>query len=1528
MSLLELETMPILSSIDDRLVKFWRWVPLRLIIIVPLIILIAIANGLTGWLTLQNSQTAVSEVSDRLRSEILARIEQQIDTELAQSHRVNQINLDLIQSGLLPTDNLEAIGEHFWRQLQMFESLGVIYFGDRRGRFIAAQRLDDGSFIFVKRELPPEPVRVFTAEEGKFGNSVGGIANFIDIRERPWYRAALEKGTFTWGDIFSLQVVPRFDLPASVPFQDARGQVQGVIGNNLSLKTLSDFLQKLRISQNGQTFILERDGKLVASSRLEIPYFLDENKTIKRWQATEIEDRLLRDTALHIQNEFGEFKSIPESYSQCDLNGEHHFLDLLPYKDRWGLDWIVVAVAPESDFMSDIQTHTRTTIALCFYAIAIATGLGIVTARWLSLPLLQLTRAAQEIANGRLEQRVRVHRIREARQLAKSFNQMAEQLHSSFTQLNSLNQALTESESRTRQFLEALPVGVSVHNSKGEPIYINRIGLELVGGQLLQAEMGQISQVFRLYRAGTSQLYPNGALPVVRALAGESVYVEDLEIQHSDRRVPIEVWATPIYENNRVAFAIAAFQDISDRLAIARNLQRSEERYALATAQSGVGVWDWQIDRDEVYLSPNLKTLLGYEDGEMPQGIESLLSFIHREDREGIGQKIQSHLEGTTYVFESTCRIGRRQGSIRLILIRGTASRKQNKPVRIAGTITDITALKATEAKLRQSEASLKAAQRVARVGSWELDVETYRLSWSDEMYRIRGFNRDRGEPTFSDVIAAIDPEDRPEYQEAIARAISCGEAFGLEQRQWRPDGQFIYLDVRGEAQFDHRGQIVKIFGTVLDITERKQAEIALQESESRFRNMAANVPGAIFRYVLHPDGSDSVTYMSPGCWTLWEIEPQVVERDATPLWDAVHPDDRAAMYESVIESARTLRPWCWQWRIITPSGRLKWLQAAGRPGRETNGDVLWDTVILDVSQLKQAEVALRESEERYRLLAENINDLVCLHFPDGRYLYVSPSCKSLLGYDSEELVGVDPYTLFHPDDRQRIRQESHDKALSGSPVPITYRMRTKTGNYIWLETLTKPILSPEGKLVRLQTTSRDVSDRIKAQAQLQHDALHDALTGLPNRQLLVQRLDGALQQCRNSSRPFALLFLDLDSFKLINDSLGHLSGDWLLVAVAQQLQAIVRPTDLVARLGGDEFVILLEHLDTIRDAIAVAKRIFTTFATPHVLEGREVFVSTSIGIVLGTAEYDRGSDLLRDADLALYRAKDRGRGRYEIFNTEMHSQAVERLQLENDLRRALEEELVVYYQPIVALVSGRLLGFEALVRWQHPQRGLLSPDQFIRVAEETGVIVAIDRWILHRACRQLTRWQRSHPQAQPLKIGINLSARDLMGTHLLEDVEAVLNSTGLPGSCLTLEITESMLVENIETTIELLAQLKGWGVQISIDDFGTGYSSLSYLHRLPVDFLKIDRSFVSPMELGDRNSQIIETIVTLSDRLGIAAIAEGIETRQQRQWLAALGCEFGQGYLFAKPLTATEAIELLATQFLWQDLRVTPELH
>ena len=573
--------------------------------------------------------------------------------------------------------------------------------------------------------------------------------------------------------------------------------------------------------------------------------------------------------------------------------------------------------------------------------------------------------------------------------------------------------------------------------------------------------------------------------------------------------------------------------------------------------------------------------------------------------------------------------------------------------------------------------------------------------------------------------------------------------------------------------------------------------------------------------------------------------------------------------------------------------------------------------------QRKRAEAALRESEERYSLAARGANDgLWDWNLKDNTVFY-SPRWKAMLGFEDGE-VGSSPEEWFsrvHPEDVARVKQEIVDHLDGRSACLQTeHRVLHREGHFRWIVTRGMVVRDSDGRPVRMAGSQSDITEGKVA----------DALTGLPNRILFMDRLSRAIYRKRR--RPdylFAVLFLDLDRFKDINDRYGHLVGDELLIAVAKRLEASTRASDsigrfmppphTVARFGGDEFTILLDNIKHVPDATLVAERLQLALSQPFYVEGHEIYTSVSIGIVADATGYERAEDLLRDADTAMYQAKSLGRSRYQVFDAAMREHVVQRLQLETDLQKAAErEEYRTYYQPIVSLVSGRVCGFEVLVRWQHAFRGLISPRDFIGVAEETGLIVPMGRFVLQEACRQLRDWQGRYPHNPPLMVSVNLSGKEFMEAGLVDQIAQSLAETGVEPACLKLEITESRIMEKPEAAAERLQQLRALGICLAIDDFGTGYSSLSCLHSFPVTTLKVDRAFIGRIGAGGENLEIVRTIVTLAHNLGLDVIAEGVETPEQLTYLRSLGCEYGQGYLFAKPLDAVEAEILLAQNPQW----------
>ncbi len=550
-----------------------------------------------------------------------------------------------------------------------------------------------------------------------------------------------------------------------------------------------------------------------------------------------------------------------------------------------------------------------------------------------------------------------------------------------------------------------------------------------------------------------------------------------------------------------------------------------------------------------------------------------------------------------------------------------------------------------------------------------------------------------------------------------------------------------------------------------------------------------------------------------------------------------------------------------------------------------------------------------KANDELYSLAARGTNDgFWDWDLRSGQIQY-SNRWKDMIGFLEPEIGGQagEWFDRVHPDDLPRLRSLL-DEHLAGTThyFEAEYRIRHKDGSYLWMLARGLAVREESGTPTRLAGAQTDITQRKQSEEKLIHRAFHDELTGLPNRALLTERLRQALERLRSGveDSAFAVLFIDLDRFKNINDSLGHLVGDELLKAVAAKLTEESKAGRMVARLGGDEFAILLTDVKSPIEALRISNALRKRFVGAFQLDGHEIFITPSIGIAWGRKTYEKPEDLLRDADIAMYQAKKRGRNCCEVFAKKMHSQAVDLLQLENDLHRALEnDELLLHFQPIVELKTGLRVGFEALIRWDHPEQGLLFPKDFLSVAEESGLIAPLSWWALRQAARSARRWLDNYPGLPDFSVSVNLSGRQVLEPELVENVLDILRESNLAPKYIRLEITESVLMKHADATISRLAGLQQKGIQLHLDDFGTGYSSLSYLNRFPFNALKIDRSFISKLDAKGENWKIVRAMVDLAHNLGMSVIVEGLETVQQIQHMKDLRCEFGQGYYFSPPI-------------------------
>lgn len=588
---------------------------------------------------------------------------------------------------------------------------------------------------------------------------------------------------------------------------------------------------------------------------------------------------------------------------------------------------------------------------------------------------------------------------------------------------------------------------------------------------------------------------------------------------------------------------------------------------------------------------------------------------------------------------------------------------------------------------------------------------------------------------------------------------------------------------------------------------------------------------------------------------------------------------------------------------------------------------------ITNITERKLAQLALQESEERYAIAAQGANDGLWDWDLRTNEIYFSDRWKQMLGLGNGK-ISPSPETWFeaiYPDDQIHVQIEVEQHLSGITPhLECEFRVLHPDGGLRWMRVRGLGLRDGSQQPYRMAGSLTDITEYRLIQEQILHDALHDAMTGLPNRILMMDRLGQAIQRAkRRSGYLFAILFLDLDRFKVLNDSLGHLVGDQLLIGIAQRLASCLRAEDTIARLGGDEFAILLDEVGTVDYACQVAERILTELRRPFILEGHEVFTGVSIGIAFNTQEHLQPEDLLRDADTAMYRAKSLGKDRYEVFSTAMRVEVLALLQLETELRRAVErQEFMVYYQPIVDLAQARICGFETLIRWQHPGRGVITPGEFMDIAEETGLILPMSWWVLETACQQMQQWSEQFPNSQGLAISVNLTGQHFAQPDLVSRLDNILAATQFSPQRLRLEVTETILMENTELAVQALESIRTRGIQIYMDDFGTGYSSLSYLHRFPIDTLKIDRCFISPLLHPDiQGGGIVQTILTLAKSLHLNVVAEGVETEAQCQALQRMGCTYAQGYLFAPPLSTAHVENILVQESLDISCLQTPRL-
>jgi diguanylate cyclase (GGDEF)-like protein/PAS domain S-box-containing protein len=944
---------------------------------------------------------------------------------------------------------------------------------------------------------------------------------------------------------------------------------------------------------------------------------------------------------------------------------------------------------------------------------------------------------------------------------------------------------------------------------------------------------------------------------------------------------------------------IAETQGLAD--ARQRDLEQTTKRYEAFFRDGHDMVVLLDRDGTVQYVSPNTAQILGSRGLALQMRQADIWSLVHPEDMPTADHAMEYMFSGTGNVLNFELRILSDATNERWFEVWASNLEDDAALNGILLNAREVTARKRNEAALLESERRLRLhfERMPLAVLEWTTDLKV--INWNPAAEHMFGYSAQ--EVIGKVMLQAINAETVSQDPEVVLKTVLTKSGTRVNNTNRHKDGTIITCEWTNTPITNRDGQIISVTSVGRDITENVRNERMILESREQFRELVSALDGVVWE-AIH---GHQLVFMSERSQELLGYSPQAWV-EVPDFWEQrIHKEDFERVIQQVENCVREGRNGLqYDYRFRVADGRYLWVRDIITISREVNRTIRLRGVMLDVTNAKNNELKLEQSEARYALALRGANDGIWDWDIQNKALYVSRRCREILGMPTDESVPVTQAMVddaTHPDDLERYINEFESHRLGKTPnVSVEYRVLIGNGLYRWVLLRGVGTPGPKGTMIRMAGSVTDLTER---------GAYYDPLTGLPGRRLLIDRLERVVSTYqREPERGFALLFMDLNRFKIINDSLGHAIGDQLLLEVARRLAHSLRPGDVVARWGGDEFVLLLENTNA-NEARKIAMRLRLLIAEPYNLGDLETFTAVSIGIVNARHQDATASDYLRSADTAMYSAKALGTG-IEEYDLTMHNEALERMDLETALCRALEyNELRVHYQPIVDVRAGRIKSFEALVRWQHPKRGLVPPNDFIPLAEETGLIVSIGEWVLEESCRQLREWRDAGLVPADLSVNVNIASLQLQRHGFVETVAAILERHQLEAGSLNLEITESSVVQGSEHAEATLRELRQIGVGLHLDDFGTGYSSLSHLRQLPITTIKIDRTFIREMGL-ETNREIVRVIVSLAQTLKLGLICEGVETQQQLEWLQEIGCHKVQGYLFSKPVPAQEALRLL----------------
>ena len=986
-----------------------------------------------------------------------------------------------------------------------------------------------------------------------------------------------------------------------------------------------------------------------------------------------------------------------------------------------------------------------------------------------------------------------------------------------------------------------------------------------------------------------------------RIMGGRSIKtLETQRLTKAGHLIEVSLSATAIKDGaGRIAGVATITRDITSR-------KRSEEQLtlqsaALKSAANGILITDrlgiiiWVNDAVTMMTGYSKKELLGknprmLKSGDQPESYYGDLWSTISSGKAWHGEIVNRRKDGTTYPEEMT--------------ITPVAQRsKGTTTTHFIAIKQDITERKRAEESLRRGEAMLNATGEMAKVGGWELNLSTHELTWTREVYRIHEV--DEGfVPNVERAIAFYTPESRPLIEQAVKRAIEHSEPFKLELEIETAKNKRLWVKTIGRIRTLSTGTRT-LFGTFQNITERKQAQRKMADALRFTQEILDTSPLGIITYKA---GGEAVSANPASA----QLVGASMEHLGTQNFRHLESWQRSGMLALAEEALATRVQRHGEFHLTTTCGKEIWVSVRFVPFAYQNEPHLL-TFFEDITERKRAEETLHKAEEKYfRIFNEAIVGIF-QSTPDGRFLSVNPELARIYGYDSPaELIAnctdIAYQTFVDPSKRELFKGTLEEK---GSVNNLEHQAYRKDGSKMWLLENARVVRNSSGATLYYEGTVADITDRKVAEKRVQYLAYYDALTDLPNRALLADRLSTAVASARRQKDKVALLFLDLDHFKSINDSFGHSFGDLVLQDVAKRLKKQTREQDTVARLGGDEFIIVLNNVKDVSDVAVAAKRFMDAMTAEFVVQGHSLSITCSLGISIFPEHGMDVETLLKHADAAMYSAKENGRNGFQFYAEEMTAQVVERLTLENSLRSALDKkQLFLVYQPQMDIATGKVIGLEALLRWQHPELGLVPPDKFIRIAENSGLILPIGEWVLRTACSQARKWQDEGLSA--VRVAVNVSAVQFRQPDFCAIIGRVIHETGLDPQYLELELTESLLLSSADVTLSVIQELRTLGVTLAIDDFGTGYSSFGYLRQFRVSKLKIDRSFIRDVAVNPDDAAIANAIISMAKSLSLKVIAEGVENEAQMSFLRTHLCDEIQGYYFSKPLPVDKVADKL----------------